>query len=66
MDFIVVCPHCGEYIGVDRFNFFDVDFFWSAGGNFSANGTIACPKCGEDSIMDVKFEPIEYEVRKVV
>jgi len=66
MDFIVVCPYCGEYIGVDRFNFFDVDFFWSAGGNFSANGTLVCPKCGEDSIMDVKFEPTEYEIRKVV
>lgn len=64
MDFIVVCPHCGADVGVDRFNFFDVDFFWSAGGNFSANGTLSCPKCNNDSIMDVQFEPIEYELRK--
>lgn len=64
MDFIVVCPHCGKDIGVDRFNFFDVDFFWSAGGNFSANGTVACPSCEKDSIMNVKFEPVEYEIRK--
>ena len=65
MDFIVVCPHCGAYVGVDRHSFFDVDYYHNY-GNFSANGTLHCESCGQDSILDVYFEPINYNVSKVI
>lgn len=63
MDFIVVCPHCGEYIGVDRHSFFDVDYYHH-NGQFSANGFLHCDACDKDSIMDIYLEPVNYNIRE--
>lgn len=63
MDFIVVCPHCGAYIGVDKHSFYDVDFYNSS-GNFSANGTLYCEACDMESVLDIYFEPVNYNLSK--
>ena len=65
MDFIVMCPHCGAYIGVDRHSFFDVDFYHS-GGQFSANGTLECEKCDRRFVMDIYLEPVHYNIGEEV
>lgn len=65
MDFIVACPHCGAYVGIDRHNFIDVDYYHNC-GNFSANGTLLCDGCGKESILDIGLEPINYNVSKVI
>ena len=65
MDFIVVCPHCGAYIGINRNSFFDVDYYHNF-GEFSANGTLYCEGCGKESVLDIQLEPVNYNVSKVV
>ena len=65
MDFIVVCPHCGAYIGINGYNFFDVDYYHNY-GSFSANGILYCNGCGKESVLDIQLEPINYNVSKVV
>ena len=32
MYFIVVCPHCGAYVGIDRHSFHDVDYYNGSNG----------------------------------
>ena len=66
MDFIVVCPHCGADIAVDRHNFFDVDYCHGTGDRFWAYGTLLCNGCGKESILDIELEPIKYNVSKVI
>ena len=65
MDFIVVCPHCGAYVGVDRLSFFDVDYYNRNNGSFYANGTLHCDSCNKNSVLDVYLEPVEYKVSKM-
>ena len=62
MDFIVVCPHCGAYIGVDRHSFHDVDFYHHK--HFAAHGTLYCEACDKESILEVFLEPTDYVIRK--
>ena len=63
MDFIVVCPHCGAYIGVDRHSFYDVDYYHHM-GHFTANGTLHCEACDKESILEVFLDPEDYTIRK--
>ena len=65
MDFIVVCPHCGAYVGIDRHSFHDVDYYNGSNG-FSANGYLYCDACEEESILDIFFEIADYRVSKEV
>lgn len=65
MDFVVVCPHCDAYIGIDRHSFFDLDFFHH-NGMFSANGILYCDKCDKHFSMDVHFEPTGYNISQEV
>ena len=63
MDFIVVCPHCGADIAVDRHNFFDVDYCHGTGDRFWAYGTLWCTSCDKTFSMDIELEPTFYQIR---
>ena len=64
MDFIVVCPHCGGYIGINEYTYSDIELYF-IGNNFMINGEIYCPECGKFSILDVDLEPCKYNVSKM-
>ena len=64
MDFIVVCPHCGAYIGVSEYTYTDLDFYL-LGNEFFANGELYCASCGESSVLDIKLEPCSYNISQM-
>ena len=64
MDFIVVCPHCGAYIGVSEYVYTDIDFYF-INNKFMANGELYCNACGESSVLDIEFEPAEYKISEM-
>lgn len=63
MDFIVVCPHCGAYIGVSEYTYTGTEFYL-LGTKFMVNGELYCASCGESSILDVELEPCNYNISK--
>ncbi len=64
MDFIVVCPYCGAYIGVDESVYTDLEFYF-IGGRFCVNGEMYCNGCGKSSVLDIELEPIEYKISEM-
>lgn len=65
MEFIVVCPHCGNDIYIDRWHFQDVEYYHHY-GNFSANGTVYCDSCDNKSVLNIEFEVVNHNISKVV
>lgn len=64
MDFMVICPHCSAYVSVDKYSFFDVDYYNRGNGTFYANGTFHCEYCDKNSTLDVYLEPTDYKITK--
>ena len=64
MDFIVLCPHCNAYIGIDRHSFQDVDYYHHY-GKFTAHGTLTCPECEKEATMEIFLEPVNYNISRL-
>lgn len=58
----IICPHCGSGLDIEECcDLADGRFMWQPDEQY----VTTCPVCDKDMIIDVRWEPIYGEARKV-